>query len=117
MDADLSGWRAGCLLNKRTEIRGLGLPGVHFRKEPKRFYPNGSLAAHVLGFVGLDGAGLGGVEQVYNEKISGEPGKLFVEKDSSGNAYESFELPAKARTDNCSHNRSIDSVSSRTSTR
>ena len=32
---------------------------------------------------------------MYNEKISGEPGKLFVEKDSSGNAYESFELPAK----------------------
>jgi cell division protein FtsI (penicillin-binding protein 3) len=78
-----------------TKIRGFGLPGVHFRAEPKRFYPNGSLAAHVLGFVGLDGAGLGGVEQVYNEKISGEPGKLFVEKDSSGNAYESFELPSK----------------------
>ncbi|CAN5872654.1 penicillin-binding protein [soil metagenome] len=77
------------------EIRGLGLPGVYFRTEPKRFYPNGSLAAHVLGFVGLDGAGLGGVEQVYNEEISGEAGKLFVEKDSSGNAYESFELPSK----------------------
>jgi len=77
------------------EIRGFGLPGVHFRNEPKRFYPNGSLAAHALGFVGLDGAGLAGVEQVYNEKISGEPGKLFVEKDSSGNAYESFEVPSK----------------------
>ncbi|MBA2527077.1 MAG: transpeptidase family protein [Pyrinomonadaceae bacterium] len=76
-------------------IRGLGLPGVHFRTEPKRFYPNGSLAAHVLGFVGLDGAGLGGVEQVYNKQVSGEAGKLFVEKDSSGNAYESFELPSK----------------------
>lgn len=49
----------------------------------------------MLGFVGLDGAGLGGIEQVYNEKISGEAGKLFVERDSSGNAYESFELPAK----------------------
>jgi len=77
------------------KIRGLGLPGVHFRTEPKRFYPNGSLAAHVLGFVGLDGAGLGGVEQVYNEKISGEAGKLFIERDSSGSAYESFELPSK----------------------
>lgn len=74
-------------------IRGLGLPGVNFRSEPKRFYPNGSIAAHVLGFVGIDGAGLGGVEQFYNQKISGESGKLFVEKDSQGNPYESFEMP------------------------
>ncbi len=81
--------------DQAAEIRGFGLPGVHFRSEPKRFYPNGSLAAHVLGFVGLDGAGLGGVEQIYNEKISGEPGKLFVERDSRGNAYESFEFPSK----------------------
>ena len=81
--------------DQAEKIRGFGLPGVHFRTEPKRFYPNGSLAAHVLGFVGLDGAGLGGVEQVYNEKISGETGKLFVERDSRGGTYESFELPSK----------------------
>ncbi len=78
-----------------TEIRGLGLPGVNFRSEPKRFYPNGSIAAHVLGFVGVDGAGLGGVEQFYNEKITGEPGKLFIERDSEGTPYESFEQPGK----------------------
>lgn len=76
-----------------TAIRGLGLAAVNFRSEPKRFYPNGSIAAHVLGFVGIDGAGLGGVEQTYNEKITGEPGKLFIERDSEGNPYESFELP------------------------
>lgn len=78
-----------------ARVRGLGLPGVNFRSEPKRFYPNGSIAAHVLGFVGIDGAGLGGVEQVYNEKITGEPGKLFIEKDSDGTPYESFETPGK----------------------
>ena len=76
-----------------SAIRGLGLPGVDFRSEPKRFYPNGSIAAHVLGFVGVDGAGLGGVEQFYNQKITGEPGKLFLERDSEGNPYESFEQP------------------------
>jgi len=68
------------------------LTGVHTRKEPKRFYPNGSLAANVLGYVGLDGNGLAGIEQVYNEKITGEPGKLFIEKDSRGRAYESTEI-------------------------
>jgi cell division protein FtsI (penicillin-binding protein 3) len=89
-------WLARRLSAEQGEkIRALGLPGVHLRSEPKRFYPNGSLAAHVLGFVGIDGAGLGGVEQVYNEKISGEAGKLFVERDSTGTAYESFELPSK----------------------
>ncbi len=89
-------WLARRLSAGQAEtIRGFGLPGIHFRPEPKRFYPNGQLAAHVLGFVGLDGAGLGGVEQTLNEKISGERGKLFVEKDSSGKAYESFEVPSK----------------------
>jgi cell division protein FtsI (penicillin-binding protein 3) len=49
----------------------------------------------VLGYVGIDGIGLGGVERTFNEKISGEPGKLFLEKDSGGRAYESLEIPAK----------------------
>ncbi len=71
------------------------LVGVHTRKEPKRFYPNGALAASVLGFVGLDGSGLAGIEQVYNEKIVGEPGKLFIERDSRGGAYESTEVPGR----------------------
>jgi cell division protein FtsI/penicillin-binding protein 2 len=71
------------------------LAGVHTRKEPKRFYPNGPLAANVLGYVGLDGKGLAGIEQVYNEKIVGEPGKLFIEKDSRGRSYESTELPGR----------------------
>jgi len=82
--------------DKATKLTALNLPGLHYRSEPKRYYPNGSLASHVLGYVGLDGIGLGGLERFYNEKISGEPGKLFIEKDSRGRAYESFEIPAKA---------------------
>ena len=89
-------WIARRLTPEQSDkIKELKLPGVHSRKEPKRYYPNGSLAAHVLGFVGLDGVGLGGVEQIYNEKVMGEPGKVFLEKDSNGKAYESFEIPAK----------------------
>ncbi|HEX7296715.1 MAG TPA: penicillin-binding transpeptidase domain-containing protein, partial [Pyrinomonadaceae bacterium] len=84
LDADLA-----------AKITALNLPGRHPQLEPKRFYPNGSLAAHVLGYVGLDGQGLGGVEQSYNEKISGEPGQLFIEKDANGKAYESYEIAAK----------------------
>ncbi|HSB26484.1 MAG TPA: hypothetical protein VLE19_01455, partial [Pyrinomonadaceae bacterium] len=72
----------------------LNLPGLQSVLEPKRYYPNGSLASHVLGFVGLDGQGLGGVEQSFNQKISGEPGRLFLERDATGKPYESFEIAA-----------------------
>jgi len=83
-------------LDQARQIEAMQLPGIRLIKEAKRYYPNGSLAAHVLGFVGLDGIGLAGIEQVYNEKITGEPGKLFVEKDSLGAAYQSSEIPAQA---------------------
>src|SRR5215204_1061386 len=78
-----------------NKIVALNLPGVQTQLEPKRYYPNGSLAAHVLGYVGLDGKGLGGVEQFYNAKISGEPGQLFLEKDANGKPYEGYEIAAK----------------------
>jgi len=75
-------------------ILDLKLPGLQSLLEPKRYYPNGSLASHILGFVGLDGQGLGGLEQSYNTKISGEPGRLFLEKDATGKPYESYEIAA-----------------------
>jgi cell division protein FtsI (penicillin-binding protein 3) len=84
LDADLA-----------NKVVALNLPGVQTQLEPKRYYPNGSLAAHVLGYVGLDGKGLGGVEQFYNAKISGEPGQLFLEKDANGKPYEGYEIAAK----------------------
>ena len=77
------------------KITALGLPGLHFELEPKRYYPNGPLAAHVLGYVGIDGKGLGGVEQFYNSKIAGEAGQLFLERDAKGNPYESYEIASK----------------------
>jgi cell division protein FtsI (penicillin-binding protein 3) len=81
--------------DKAELLEKMELAGVHTRKEPKRFYPNGSMAANVLGFVGLDGNGLAGIEQVYNEKIIGEPGKIFIEKDSRGIGYESTEISGR----------------------
>jgi cell division protein FtsI (penicillin-binding protein 3) len=81
--------------DQANQILALNLPGLQVQAEPKRFYPNGPLASHVLGFVGIDGEGLGGLEQFYNAKITGEPGRLFLEKDANGRPYESFEIASK----------------------
>lgn len=81
--------------DKAAKITALELPGLGSKLEPKRYYPNGSLASHVLGYVGLDGQGLGGVEQSYNSKISGEAGQLFLERDAKGRPYESYEIASK----------------------
>jgi cell division protein FtsI (penicillin-binding protein 3) len=78
-----------------NKLVALKLPGLQSVLEPKRYYPNGPLAAHVLGYVGLDGEGLGGLERSYNSKIAGEPGQLFLEKDASGKPYESYEIASK----------------------
>lgn len=77
------------------KIAACKVDGVHLQKEAKRYYPNGALAAHVLGFVGLDNTGQAGIEQFYNQKISGEPGKLFLERDSRGRVYHSFAVESK----------------------
>lgn len=88
-------WVARKVENEQAEqIRALQLKGVYSHKESKRFYPNGALAAHVLGFVGLDEVGLGGIEQSYNERIAGEAGKVFVEMDARGQSYSSVEMGA-----------------------
>ncbi|MGB7922180.1 MAG: penicillin-binding protein [Pyrinomonadaceae bacterium] len=78
-----------------ARVHALDLKGVHSLKEPKRFYPNRELAAHILGFVGLDEVGLAGVEQSYDERIRGEGGKVFVETDAHRRPYSSFEVASR----------------------
>jgi cell division protein FtsI (penicillin-binding protein 3) len=75
-----------------NKLDAMELKGVFSRKESKRYYPNDSLAAHVLGFVGAEQNGLGGVEQFYNEKISGEAGKVYLERDAERRVFESYEV-------------------------
>lgn len=58
-----------------------GLPGIHGVAESRRYYPMRSLAAHVLGFVGVDDVGLGGVEAMYDKVVGSEPGRRVVVSD------------------------------------
>ena len=79
-------------IESANKLDAMELKGVYSRKESKRYYPNDSLAAHVLGFVGTDEIGLSGVEQYYNEKIRGESGKVYLEMDRERRAFESYEV-------------------------
>jgi cell division protein FtsI (penicillin-binding protein 3) len=89
-------WVARQLDAERAEkIRALNLEGVYTLKEPKRHYPNGPLAAHVLGFVGLDEVGLAGIERAYNDRIRGEAGHVTIDTDAHGRAYGSLEARAR----------------------
>jgi cell division protein FtsI (penicillin-binding protein 3) len=65
-------------------VKVLGLEGVDFVPESKRFYPSGTLAAPLLGGVGIDNDGLAGLEVQYDKKLAGKPGELVVEQDPEG---------------------------------
>jgi cell division protein FtsI (penicillin-binding protein 3) len=64
-------------------VAALNLTGVGFIKEDRRFYPHKELGSHLLGYVGMDNTGLGGIESTYDRLIKGEPGKLLVEVDGT----------------------------------
>ncbi len=72
-------------------IRALNLQGVHFQKEPKRFYPKRELAAQVLGYVGTDDQGLSGLERQFNSQLQGKPGKLMISVDARKHWFASVE--------------------------
>ncbi|MDP8961173.1 MAG: penicillin-binding protein 2, partial [Actinomycetota bacterium] len=65
-------------------IRNLGLPGIGVLTEPARVHPAGPLAAQVLGFTGVDGEGLAGLELQYDHLLSGKPGMLALERAPGG---------------------------------
>ena len=64
-----------------ARVVALGFPGVRAQVESRRWYPNLELGAHVLGFVGEEDTGLGGIELAFDEQIRGRKGMLIVQKD------------------------------------
>ena len=77
---------------KEAKIDNKGF--VFLQATSKRYYPYGTLAAHVLGFTNNEGDGIYGLESKYNQYLKGEDGKYIIAKDSFGNEipynYESF---------------------------
>jgi len=73
--------------DEAVRVTGLKLPGISLMTEQRRWYPNSELAAHVVGYVGVDGNGLGGIEATYDSKISGEKGEVLVEVDGDRHVF------------------------------
>jgi cell division protein FtsI (penicillin-binding protein 3) len=65
-------------------VKKLGIEGIGTVVEPRRTYPQGSLASQVIGSVGTDGYGLSGLEQSRNSTLQGENGKERLVKDALG---------------------------------
>jgi cell division protein FtsI (penicillin-binding protein 3) len=94
------GLRAFCWVKRKVppaeaaRVHDLNLKGIYFQRETKRFYPKGDLAAHAVGYVGLDDKGLGGLEYSLDDAIKGKPGRVMLASDARRRAFHSTEWPS-----------------------
>ena len=79
--------------DQARRVADLHLDGIGSIKESKRFYPNKELAAHLLGWVGVDNRGLGGIEYAYDPQIRGKAGTILIHTDARHQAFSRFERP------------------------
>ena len=86
--ADCRAHRTFCWVARKASdetiqrINSLKLQGIHFQKEPKRFYPARDLAAQVLGSVGMEDSGQSGIEHEFDDQLRGRPGQMFISVDA-----------------------------------
>ncbi|UWZ82098.1 penicillin-binding transpeptidase domain-containing protein [Occallatibacter riparius] len=76
-------WIARRVSNETSaKVKALNLKGLYTQKEFERFYPDNEIAAQVLGYVGTDDTGLGGLEQKFEGPLHGVPGRMFTAMDA-----------------------------------
>ncbi|HSL27509.1 MAG TPA: penicillin-binding protein 2, partial [Acidimicrobiia bacterium] len=71
-------------LDLAEEVLALEIPGVYAHEEPKRVYPTGTIASHVVGFVNVDGVGSEGIEYEFEDQLRGVPGVVTFEQAPDG---------------------------------
>ena len=69
---------------RADQLKKLNLPGIYFLPGERRLYPQGDLAAQVLGFAGQGERGLVGLEESYNDRLTGQPGSFQVQIGADG---------------------------------
>lgn len=80
-----------------AQVRALKAPGVALQREYRRYYPDGEVAAQVLGFTDIDDVGQEGLELAYDDWLRGEPGAKRVVKDGRHAVIETVESLRPAR--------------------
>ena len=81
-----------------SAVKALNLKGIFFQKEFQRFYPDNQIAAQVLGYVGVDDNGLGGIEEKFESGLHGTPGVMYTAMDARRKVLGSSERdPAPGR--------------------
>lgn len=73
--------KRGITPDQHFAVNALGQPGLGFRMETKRFYPQGHLASHLVGYTDVDGKGLAGIELQYNDRLQRNPQPLVLNMD------------------------------------
>jgi len=79
------------------KIKSWMLPGIYLQQDYKRFYPEGEVAAHVIGFTNVDDQGQEGLELAYNDWLTGASGKKYVLKDRRGRVISNLQTIQKQR--------------------
>ena len=90
------------------KLQQMNLDGIGFIPSSKRYYPRHSLAAQIIGFVGLDEIGLTGVEFKYDKQLKGKPGWLIIQRDAKGKPHNLLEYPLSKQTNGCNLRLSIE---------
>ncbi len=67
-----------------AQVRAQKFPGIGTTEDSQRYYPNGALAAHIIGFAGIDNQGLEGIELTRNREMNGIPGSILREFGANG---------------------------------
>lgn len=83
------------------QLAAAGIPGVAIQDEMRRAYPGGNMLGHVIGAVGMDGQGLGGLEALFEQDLRGIPGEDEVSLDGRGRRMtteEALKLPVNGRS-------------------
>ena len=97
--------RSFCWIKRKVDfpeiekVRQLNLAGVYFEAESKRYYPKRELAAHVLGYVGMDNEGLAGLEYFYEKIVRGKAGRVLLMTDAKNRSFSSPERPPTSGAD------------------
>lgn len=82
------------------EIKALDIPGIYLQQDYKRYYPEGEVAAHLIGFTNIDDHGQEGLELLYNDWLSGVSGKEEVIKDRMGRVIGNIQQLQKQKPGN-----------------